>query len=195
MKALVTVRASLYWIERPALAPTVRMAQALTGAVASVRRWVRRHGDRLRCAAAVLAVVVLAGLQSALIWHGMAGERIALNQPSHASSTHTTLVGVHHHHLRRDVSSSKVVAASAPVRPAATTPAPAPTMSGTTLAVALIALTTALAFLARHRTEVPTPTALTPSTAPIRRPASSRLRNRHLTLTPQPAQLLSRSRR
>jgi hypothetical protein len=98
----------------------------------------------------VVALVIVAGVQSTLIWWEMAGERIALAQQTPASASRPTRAlevnegpGTIHQAARRRESA----AASTPAPPAETTNSAPSTMSGTTLAVGLIALTGALTFL------------------------------------------------
>lgn len=116
--------------------------------VPSARRWTRRRGDRVCRLAVVLTVVGLAVLQSSLVWHWLAGERIRLTQSSQAQSAHTAPSTDSPRRLTRDlVRSRKAAAPSAPTRPAATSWTPASTLNGTTIAVALITFIGSLAIL------------------------------------------------
>jgi hypothetical protein len=121
----------------------------LRGLVAWMRRWSRRHRVGLRSAAAMLALVTLVGLPSAVIWDVMAGERIRLAQqhvtvttdpPVPQPTTPDRPAGPHRPNLH----------ASAPAARATTSAAPATTISGTAIAIGLIVLLAALAlFVAR----------------------------------------------
>jgi PilZ domain-containing protein len=113
----------------------VRLGTRLTDAV---RRWSRTHADGLRCAALALVLVAVVSLSAALVWHAVAGERLGVTHRSHASPSAERAAGVPSP-TDRTQSHGNGASSSRSSHSGASAPA-APTISGTAVAVGLIAV-------------------------------------------------------
>jgi len=111
-----------------------------------VCRWCRERRETIHCAAALLGITALFGVQSALVWHALAGSQILMTQSGEATPPH------------REASAGLQPARGelhaghddtpGPIPHVTTTVKPPTTISGTALAAAIILFMTGIALLA-----------------------------------------------
>ncbi len=125
---------------RPSPLPATRWA------IGHARRWSRRRGHQLRCTMVIVALATLLGMQSCLVWHVMAGDRIRLAQTSGPTTTTQPATSTTHTSRSRPPAVTRNRGDTSASTPGATTSAgPPTTVSGSLLAVAIIIAMTGVA--------------------------------------------------